>query len=559
MPRRHILSARQRSALLDLPSDEASLLRHYILADDDLIHVDRRRRPENRIGFALQLCALRYPGRMLAPGEVIPLAVSAFLGAQLGIAGDALVRYAVRRQTRQQHMETLRRIYGYRTFPGQGAPARLFRDWLLAEAEQARSNDDLARRFIARCRDTITILPAITTIERLCADALVAAERRIEKRIAERLHSATCARLDRLTTEMLPGTISRFIWLRRIEPGNNSAQANRLLDRLEFLCAMKLDASLLAGVPPHRIARLRRQGERYFADDLRDLGTDRRHAILAVCVIEWTTATADAVIETHDRIVGRTWREARQLHDAQVADTRGAVTATLDGFTTLGKLLLEAHRDGAPLEDAVARAAGWEHLTRLVATGMKLTDTLGDDPLAHVDQGYHRFRRYAPRMLRCLKLEAAPVARPLLDAVTAIATKNALPATDNFLRPHSKWRRQLRAKGDGDARLREVAVMFHLRDALRSGDMWLDRSHRYGDLRHVLVPMDIAHAAKLAVPPDPHVWLADRKARLADGLARLDRAARSGTIPKGSIEDGTLRIDRLTADAPDGIEDLGGR
>ena len=43
MPRRHILSTRQRSALLDLPTDEAALLRHYILADDDLIHIDRRR------------------------------------------------------------------------------------------------------------------------------------------------------------------------------------------------------------------------------------------------------------------------------------------------------------------------------------------------------------------------------------------------------------------------------------------------------------------------------------------------------------------------------------
>jgi len=556
MPRRHILSARQRSALLDLPSDEGSLLRHYILADDDLIHIDRRRRPENRIGFALQLCALRYPGRMLAPGEVIPLAVSAFLGAQLGIAGDTLVRYAVRRQTRQQHMEVLRRLYGYRMFPGQGAPARAFRDWLLAEAEQARSNDDLARRFIARCRGTMTILPAITTIERLCADALVAAERGIEKRIATRLDRVACTRLERLTTEMLPGAISRFIWLRRIEPGNNSAAANRLLDRLEFLRAMNLDANLLVGVPPHRIARLRRQGERYFADGLRDLSTDRRHAILAVCVIEWTTATADAVIETHDRIVGRTWREAKLLHDAGVADTRGGVTATLGGFAAFGQSLLEAHGDGASLEDAIARAAGWEHLTRLVATARALTDTLGDDPLAHVDQGYHRFRRYAPRMLRCLDLEAAPVARPLLDAVTAIATNDALPATEDFLRPHSKWRRQLRAKGADDARLREVAVMFHLRDALRAGDIWFDRSHRYGDLRHVLVPIEVAHATKLAVPSDPRVWLADRKARLADALARLGRAARNGTIPKGSIEGGTLRIDRLTADAPDGIDDL---
>nr|ALZ45888.1 transposase [Sphingomonas sp. SH] len=165
MPRRHILSARQRSALLDLPTDEAALLRHYILADDDLVHIDRRRRPENRIGFALQLCALRYPGRTLAPGELIPHTVSAFLGAQLGIAGETLASYAVRRQTRHQHMEALRRIYGYRMFPGGGPHARTFRDWLLAEAEQARSNDDLARRFIARCRETMTILPAITTIE----------------------------------------------------------------------------------------------------------------------------------------------------------------------------------------------------------------------------------------------------------------------------------------------------------------------------------------------------------------------------------------------------------
>src|SRR3546814_3311803 len=93
----------------------------------------------------------------------------------------------------------------------------------------------------------MTILPAITTIERLCADALVAAERRIEKRIAARLDPVACDGLDRLTTEMLPGAISRFIWLRRIEPGNNSAAANRLLDRLEFLRAMNLNDGILAG------------------------------------------------------------------------------------------------------------------------------------------------------------------------------------------------------------------------------------------------------------------------------------------------------------------------
>lgn len=41
--------------------------------------------------------------------------------------------------------------------------------------------------------------------------------------------------------------------------------------------------------------------------------------------------------------------------------------------------------------------------------------------------------------------------------------------------------------------------MFHLRDAPRSNDTWLDRLHRYGDVRHVLVPMAVAHVAKLVV------------------------------------------------------------
>ena len=63
MPRRSILTDRQRAALFDLPTDEVSMLRHYTLADDDLEIIHARRRPHNRFGFALQLCAPRYPGR----------------------------------------------------------------------------------------------------------------------------------------------------------------------------------------------------------------------------------------------------------------------------------------------------------------------------------------------------------------------------------------------------------------------------------------------------------------------------------------------------------------
>ena len=60
MPRRSIWSARQRAALFDLPTDEATLLRHYTLSDDDIEQIRVRRGGHNRLGFALQLCAFRY-------------------------------------------------------------------------------------------------------------------------------------------------------------------------------------------------------------------------------------------------------------------------------------------------------------------------------------------------------------------------------------------------------------------------------------------------------------------------------------------------------------------
>ncbi len=554
MPRRNILTDRQRAVLFNLPTDEASLLRHYTLADDDLEIIRARRRPHNRFGFALQLCALRYPGRLLASGEVIPEALARFLAAQLGLRPDDLADYATREETRREHLAALREVYGFKMFTGRGS--RDLKAWLEDAAETARSNEDLARRFVGHSRATQTILPGVTVIERLCADALVAAERRIDDRIADRLDDASRNRLDALLTEDADGSVTRFVWLRQFEVGQNSADMNRLLDQLEFLQGLALDRAILADVPPHRVARLRRQGERYFAGDLRDISGDRRLAILAVCALEWRSALADAVVETHDRIVGKTWREAKSRCDARTDDAKAALKDTLQAFSILGSALLEAHEDQASLEEAVRNAGGWSSLKGLVATAAQLTDTLAADPLAHVVHGYHRFRRYAPRMLRILDIQAASMGAPLLDAAGIIAGKGMTgtrPLT--FLRRGSKWQRHLNTDNEDAQRLWEVAVLFHLREAFRSGDIWLAHSRRFGDLKDALVPAEVArNTPRLAMPFEPEAWLADRKLRMSDALRRLARAAKAGAIPGGSIKDGVLKIDRLTAAVPEEAE-----
>lgn len=562
MARRTVLTGRQRDALLALPTDEPTLLQHHVLNDVDLGHIRRRRRPQNRLGFALQLCAFRYPGRLLQPGEVIPEAMLAFIGAQIGLsgeAGEALAGYGERQATRYHHSIALQQLYGYRPF--EGAVRKETLTWLRAAAERARTNDALAADFVAELRRRKIIIPGLTTLERCCADALVAADRAIVQRIADRIDSATARRLLAVLDETADDQLSRFVWLRQFEAGANSADINRMLDRLDYLETIGLDRRALDGVPPHRVSRLRRLGERYYADGVRDLPAARQLAILAACVVEWRAGIADAILETHERIVGRLYREAERQCEAQVQDQRTTISQTLREFADLGAALVRAHEDGEDLTEAVLATGGWPALRQRVEHALVLTRQVGADPLDYVVQGYPRFRRYAPRMLERLPFRGSRPARSLLDALELLRQLNRrsdsrLPpaAPVGFLR--TKWRKRLLIAEKPDRPLWESAVLFELRNALKAGDVWLADSQRYGEVETALVPTAAVSSARLAVPMDGRLWLDARAKAIGAKLASVARVIDQGQLPTSALHGGQLHVDRLEKAVPDGAEDL---
>src|SRR5262245_23984844 len=94
--------------------------------------IRRRRMGPNRMGFALQLCILRYPGRLLREGEIIPLEITQFIAKQLDLRADHLARYASRSQTRYEHSSALQEACGYRPFEGRARGE--IQPWLLQAA-----------------------------------------------------------------------------------------------------------------------------------------------------------------------------------------------------------------------------------------------------------------------------------------------------------------------------------------------------------------------------------------------------------------------------------------
>jgi len=67
--RRELLTAAQRAELLALPTDRLEIRERYSLTPADFDLINRHRTEANRLGFAIQLCLLRYPGRAWLPAE----------------------------------------------------------------------------------------------------------------------------------------------------------------------------------------------------------------------------------------------------------------------------------------------------------------------------------------------------------------------------------------------------------------------------------------------------------------------------------------------------------
>ena len=104
MPRRELLSSSEHLQLLAFPEDEGELIRLYTLTKADLAFVRQHRGDHNRLGIAVMMGYLRYPGRVLAGDERPHGPVLDIVAGQLGIPVDVWEVYAERDATRRSHL-----------------------------------------------------------------------------------------------------------------------------------------------------------------------------------------------------------------------------------------------------------------------------------------------------------------------------------------------------------------------------------------------------------------------------------------------------------------------
>jgi TnpA family transposase len=537
----------------------AELIRLYSLSDSDLTFIKPHRGLHNRLGVAVQIGYLRFPGRALAREEEPHPQMLAMMAAQVRAPASVWARYAERDETRREHVSEITRWLGLRALDLH--EHRALSQWLLPIAMQTMHAMALAQALVQEMRRRRIVLPALGTIERLCAQAYTRAQRRIFKLLTAPLNDAHKASLDALLNIHKGGPITTLTWLRQ-PPGKPSAKMiTAHMERLQALRDIGLPTDLGRNVNADRLLRMAREGAQSAVYQLKEHEPLRRHATLVAIALDTAATLTDQTLDLHDRLIGSFFSRDKKQHEKRFAADGKALNAKVRLYAEVGKAIIDSRVAQADPFDAIEKILTWQEFKRSVEEAEKLARDEAFDSLALMVEHHGQVRRYAPQFLKIFDIRGAPVRRLLIDALNVLRQMNLSGArevptgTPVDLFP-ARWQRFITTDKGIDRRFYEMATMSELKGALRSGDVWVVGSRQFKDFEEYLLPKKDFEQQKadglinLHIPLEAKDYLEQRFGLLRKMLDEVNALAASGELPDVQLDDKGLKISPIEDETP---------
>lgn len=565
MSRRSILSVSERDSLLVIPENQDDLIRYYTFNEPDLSLIRQRRGDANRLGFAVQLCLLRYPGYGLSNDMAATKPLIQWAASQIKTDASEWDKYGARDETRREHLQELRAYL--KLSPFSLSDFRFLLHNLIDLAMQTDKGLVLATHALETLRYRQVMLPSLTVIDRACAEAITHANRRIYRTLIEPLTEQHRCRLDDLLKRKPNNNTTWLIWLRQSPLKPNSRHMLEHIERLKAFQKLDLPEGIGRYIHQNRLLKLAREGGQMTPQDLSKFEMQRRYATLVALALEGMATVTDELVDLHDRILVKLFSTAKNKHQQQFQKQGKVINDKVRLYSKIGLALVKAKQSGSDPYAAIEAVIPWDDFTQSVTEAEQLAQPESFDHLHLVGEQFNMLRRYTPEFLGVLKLRAAPAAKIVLDAIEVLRGMNAdsarkVPenAPTDFIK--TRWKPLVLTDDGLDRRYYEICVLSELKNALRSGDIWVEGSRQFKDFNEYLLPMDKFSELKqakelpIAINPDCDQYLHDRLTLIEQQLATVNRLALANELPDAIFTDSGLKITPLDAAVPEAAQFL---
>jgi TnpA family transposase len=550
-----------------IPQDDLAV--YFLLSDDDTREANRQREPCNRLGYALQLCALRYLGFVPTDFTATPEVVVTFIAEQLGLAPQVLALYDNRR-TQRDHRRHVRAYLGFRLATPMDVYA--LQTWLLARALEHDKPTLLLQLACEKLSRERIVRPGVTRLERFVATAREQAHEETFRQLTPLLTDERTAFLDGLLQPDATTGRTLLSWLRQEAVSHAASHIIATLTKIVFLHDAGVHQWHLASLNPNRAKWLAQIGWKSTNQALQRMAPARRYPVLVAFLQQALLHHTDIAVELFDQCIWGCHSEAKQeLEEFRKAMAR-STNEKLTLFRELGTVLLDDN-----VEDPDVRAVSFARVPKKVLHEA-LEETQGlirprpDDAIDFFGKRYSYLRQFVPLWLQTLTLRTHGPDDTVLCAVKVIRdldrvpTRRPVPKDAPMALVTEAWRPYIREPdGEISRRYYELCTLWHLRSALRSGRVWVEYSRRYADPDTYLIPRAEWPSRRLEVirqtgtPGEGLQRLVERESALEACMAQVEKLlARKDSHVR--IEDDEIILSPLAAEhrpaSAEALEDL---
>jgi len=490
----NFLSEADRNRLSQFPDavPESDRIQYFTLTPEDQVQIKRQRRSENRLGFALQLCTLRYLGFCPDDLQPVPSEVVEFLAHQLQIPVESLTHYAQRSQTRTEHLQQIQVYLGFRDLTAQDFKQLAL--WLL---ERAMEHDSMAVLFqlaALRLYREKRVRPGVTTLERMVSKARHQAMLKTYRLLKPLLTRQRRSFLNQLLEPDAAIRNTRLNWLRRPATANSPAAILTAVEKIRYLRQQQVHQWDLSGLNPNRLKFLARFAKKATNQSLQRAPVERRYPILVAFVQQMLLEITDEGVDLFIRCLAETHSRARR--DLQAFRQQEAVTINekVILLRQLGQVVLDPTVTDPQVRPDIFACIAREKLQQAIEDCDRLIRPLQDESYDFFAARYSYIRQFAPAFLETFTFQANRNPDPLLRAVAIIRQlneqgKRTVPQDAPMDFVSVQWQPFIHdGAGQIQRRYYELCVLWELRRALRSGDLWIDGSRRYANPETYLIP-----------------------------------------------------------------------
>ena len=477
------LSKHQRYRPISLPqnfSDE-EMARDWTLSASDKEEIGKYRK-NSRLFVAVQLCSVRLYGRFLNQVHDLSPHIMNYLGRQLDLPPSLAVEVPERKATYTDHRQNILKQLGFQKFD------EVAQDQLEGRLKQQAHLGLLPNELFQKAEQYLLerriLLPGPSMLERLiihiCSDVHV----HIFNAIFQRLSTSLRETIDRLLTVSEGQQRSYFYYLKEYPPAASISAMQIYLRHYQTVAETGIDDVDVQILTPAFLDYLFKQAKRYSATDLKRFSDDKRYALMFCFLLETRKILLDHLATMHDQYVTDMSRQARNIHESKYRELRKRQKRAIDVVLDTTHLVLDW-----PEDESFSKKILWQQIDEVKLRGaindlhkFKRLEERGYGDL--ILTRYPSLRKYFAEFIQ-LPFAAKQENDSLIQAIGIIRKLDAgelkrLPqdAPTDFV--PIELRRVLKDSAETlNRNAWETGVALAIKDALRSGDLYLPQSKQH--------------------------------------------------------------------------------